>query len=81
MVNKYVLPLGFIAMDENVIEAWDYSDLDEITAQNKLAELLGADETMLTEIPSKSVVGESTNDRCAGRCIFLLPMIRRPWTA
>ena len=59
--NKYVLPLGFM-MDENVIEAWDYSDLDEITAQNKLAELLGADETMLTEIPSESVVGESTID-------------------
>ena len=59
--NKYVLPLGFM-MDENVIDAWDYSDLDEIDAQNRLAELLGANETMLTEIPSESVVGESTID-------------------
>ena len=57
--NKYVLPLGFM-MDEDVIDAWDYSDLDEIEAQNRLAELLGADEPMLTEIPSESVVGEST---------------------
>ena len=57
--NKYVLPLGFM-MDEDVIDAWDYSDLDDIEAQNRLAELLGADETMLTEIPSESVVGEST---------------------
>lgn len=59
--NKYVLPLGFM-MDEDVIDAWDYSDLDEIEAQNRLAELLGADEPMLTEIPSESVVGESTID-------------------
>lgn len=59
--NKYVLPLGFM-MDENVIDAWDYSDLGEIDAQNRLAELLGANETMLTEIPSESVVGESTID-------------------
>ena len=39
--NKYVLPLGFM-MDEGVIDAWDYSDLDEIEVQNRLAELLGA---------------------------------------
>ena len=45
-----------------MIDAWDYSDLDEIEAQNRLAELLGADELMLTEIPSESVVGESTID-------------------
>ena len=45
-----------------MIDAWDYSDLDEIEAQNRLAELLGADEPMLTEIPSESVVGESTID-------------------
>ena len=45
--NKYVLPLGFM-MDEDVIDAWDYSDLDEIEAQNRLA--------------SESVVGESTID-------------------
>ena len=59
--NNYTLPLGFM-MDEDVIDAWDYSDLDEIEAQNRLAELLGADEPMLTEIPSESVVGESTID-------------------
>ena len=59
--TNYTLPLGFM-MDEDVIDAWDYSDLDEIEAQNRLAELLGADEPMLTEIPSESVVGESTID-------------------
>ena len=67
--NKYVLPLGFM-MDEDVIDAWDYSDLDEIEAQNRLAELLGADEPMLTEIPSESVVGESTIDVQENAYIF-----------
>lgn len=77
--NKYVLPLGFM-MDEDVIDAWDYSDLDEIEAQNRLAELLGADEPMLTEIPSNLW---SRNQRltCGEDAYILQPMNRRLWTA
>lgn len=57
--NKYVLPLGFL-MPEEVISAWNYQDMGEITAQNELAFLLGAEEAMLTEIPSVSETGVST---------------------
>lgn len=57
--NKYVLPLGFL-MPEEVISAWNYQDMGEITAQNELAFLLGAEDAMLTEIPSVSETGVST---------------------
>jgi len=57
--NKYVLPLGFM-MPEEVISAWNYKDMGEIEAQNELAFLLGAEEAMLTEIPSVSETGVST---------------------
>lgn len=56
--NKYVLPLGFM-MSEDVIEAWDYQNMGEIEAQNQLAYLLGAEDAMLTEIPSASETGVS----------------------
>ncbi len=57
--NKYVLPLGFV-MPEEVISAWNYKEMGDIGAQNRLAFLLGAEEEMLTEIPSESEVGVST---------------------
>lgn len=57
--NQYSLPLGFM-MSEDAIAAWDYSDMDEITAQNQLAYILGANDEMLTEIPSEADMGETT---------------------
>lgn len=56
--NRYVLPLGFV-MSEEVIDAWDYDDLGDISAQNQLARLLGATEQMFISVASESVVGES----------------------
>lgn len=44
--NAHVLPLGFM-MGEDVIESWAYEDLGDITSQNQLAQLLGADGLML----------------------------------
>lgn len=57
--NVYTLPLGFM-MSEEVIAAWDYAGLGDIEAQNELAELLGAEEEMLTFVPSESVAGETS---------------------
>lgn len=57
--NKYVLPLGFM-MKEDVIQDWDYQDMGDIAAQNNLAYLLGADQEMLSVVPSESEAGEST---------------------
>lgn len=57
--NKYVLPLGFM-MSEEAVTSWDYSESDDIAAQNELAYVLGAQADMLSVIPSTSEVGEST---------------------
>lgn len=58
--NKYVLPLGFM-IDESVIEAWNYEDAGEITAQNELAYLLGAETQMLVSYPAaEAAPGKST---------------------
>lgn len=57
--NKYCLPLGFM-MDEEVAAAWNYENAGDIGAQNELAYLLGAEEPMLTAIPSESEVDVST---------------------
>lgn len=56
--NEYCLPLGFM-MDEEVIDAWNPQDAGKIEAQNQLAYLLGANEDMLTQIPSVSNEGET----------------------
>lgn len=55
--NTYVLPLGFM-MGEDVLAAWDYAHAGDIHAQNTLAALLGAEEEMLTPVPSVSAAGE-----------------------
>lgn len=47
--NAYVLPLGFM-MSEDVIEDWKYENLGDVSWQNQLAQLLGADEMMLRQI-------------------------------
>lgn len=57
--NKYCLPLGFM-MDEEAAAAWNYENAGDIGAQNELAYLLGAEEPMLTAIPSESEVDVST---------------------
>lgn len=57
--NKYCLPLGFM-MDEEAVAAWNYENAGDIGAQNELAYLLGAEEPMLTAIPSESEVDVST---------------------
>lgn len=57
--NSYVLPLGFV-MPEDAAAAWTLESGADISNQNRLAYLLGAEEPMLTEIPSESKVGEST---------------------
>lgn len=57
--NAYVLPLGFM-MSEEVIDAWNYADMGDISAQNALAYLLGAAEQMLAPVPSVSAAGESS---------------------
>lgn len=57
--NKYSLPLGFM-MEEAVIDAWDYEEEDPIENQNRLASLLGAEDEMLTILPSLSQAGKST---------------------
>lgn len=44
--NAHVLPLGYM-MSEDVADAWAYEELGDITAQNQLAQLLGADGLML----------------------------------
>lgn len=57
--NKYVLPLGFVMPEEAAAE-WTMESGADIRNQNALAALLGAEEPMLTEIPSTSGVGKST---------------------
>ena len=57
--NKYYLPLGYM-VDDEVAEGWDYKNGSGISNQNELAYLLGADEEMLSEIPSESQPGVST---------------------
>ena len=57
--NKYSLPLGYM-VDDEVVENWDYKTGGGIQNQNELAELLGAENQMLTEIPSESAPGVST---------------------
>lgn len=57
--NKYSLPLGFM-MDEDVIEEWQFLDMEQVEAQNRLAKLLGAKEDLLTQVSSVSVEGETT---------------------
>lgn len=46
--NKYVLPLGFM-MEEDVVDNWNLENGNEIAVQNRLADLLGAKEEMLTK--------------------------------
>ena len=59
--NAYVLPLGFM-MREDVIDSWAYEDLGDITSQNRLAQLLGADGLMLEQaaVPVDVNVGETS---------------------
>lgn len=56
--NKYVLPLGFM-MSEDVIDAWDYKNGNEITVQNELAFLLGAKDDMLQKMDADSITTEN----------------------
>lgn len=56
--NTCVLPLGFV-MDEEVITSWNLEGAGDIASQNELANLLGAETAMLTEVPSSSAPGES----------------------
>lgn len=59
--NAHVLPLGFM-MSEDVIDTWAYEDMGDITAQNQLAQLLGADSLMLEPagVSVAAKVGESS---------------------
>ena len=57
--NKYSLPLGFM-VDDEVAERWDYKNGGGVSNQNELAELLGAQEEMLSVVPAESEVGVST---------------------
>lgn len=57
--NQYVLPLGYM-MSEDVIESWYQDGADDVTVQNDLAYLLGAQTPMLSQVSSSSMVGEST---------------------
>ena len=57
--NKYSLPLGFM-VDDEVAERWDYKNGGGVSNQNELAELLGAQEEMLSVVPAESEVGMST---------------------
>ena len=56
--NKYSLPLGFM-VDGEVAERWDYKNGGGVSNQNELAGLLGAQEEMLTVVPSESETGMS----------------------
>ena len=57
--NKNSLPLGFM-VDDEVAERWDYKNGGGVSNQNELAELLGAQEEMLSVVPAESEVGVST---------------------
>lgn len=57
--NKYSLPLGFM-VDERVAQLWDYKNGGGVSNQNELAYLLGAEEEILSAVPSESETGVST---------------------
>ena len=47
-------------VDDEVAERWDYKNGGGVSNQNELAELLGAQEEMLSVVPAESEVGVST---------------------
>ncbi len=50
--------------------AWDYKNGGGVSNQNELAELLGAQEEMLSVVPAESEVGRVYDSGDGGRILF-----------